>query len=51
MDKFDRYPKSLKKTIRYLKQEAPIDQLDDIKRLIERVIQNRTLNQKQAIQS
>lgn len=47
MPKVDHYPKSLKKAIRYLKQEAPLEQLDDFKQTIERVIQLRMLKIKQ----
>jgi hypothetical protein len=47
MPKIDHYPKSLKKAIRYLKQEAPLEQLDDFKQTIERVIQLRMLKHKQ----
>jgi hypothetical protein len=47
MPKVDHFPKSLKKAIRYLKQEAPLEQLDDFKQTIERVIQLRMLKTKQ----
>jgi hypothetical protein len=47
MPKVDHYPKSLKKAIRYLKQEAPLEQLDEFKQSLERVIQLRTLKTKQ----
>ncbi|MBT2721997.1 hypothetical protein ACE198_23345 [Neobacillus sp. KR4-4] len=37
----DRFPKSIKKAVRYIKQEATKDQLEDIKRLIDNAIKQR----------
>jgi len=39
MENIDKYPKSIKKAVRYIKQDATKEQLDDIKRLIEYAIQ------------
>ncbi|MFJ5759873.1 hypothetical protein ACIQAA_12190 [Neobacillus sp. NPDC093182] len=41
MKNFDHYPKSIKKAVRYIKQDAPIDQLMEIKRLIDNAIRVR----------
>ncbi|WP_177177390.1 hypothetical protein [Bacillus sp. MUM 116] len=38
MNRFDQYPKSIKKAIRYIKQDAPKEQLEEIKKLIEYAI-------------
>ncbi|MGG1399955.1 hypothetical protein ABE288_19365 [Bacillus salipaludis] len=38
MKRFDQYPKSIKKAIRYIKQDAPKEELEEIKRLIEYAI-------------
>jgi hypothetical protein len=43
---FDHYPKSIKKAVRYIKQDAPIDQLMEIKRLIENAIRIRNQSTK-----
>ena len=43
---FDLYPKSIKKAVRYIKQDAPIDQLMEIKRLIENAIRIRNQSTK-----
>ena len=34
MEKFDSYPKSLKKAIRYIKQDAPLTQLKELETII-----------------
>jgi 2'-5' RNA ligase len=39
----DQYPKSIKKAIRYIKQEAKKEELKEIQRLIERAIELRSL--------
>ncbi|MFD0829853.1 hypothetical protein ACT8ZR_30205 [Neobacillus sp. M.A.Huq-85] len=44
MNSFDKYPKSIKKAIRYIKQDAPKDQLEEIKKLIEYAISLRSQN-------
>ncbi|MDR7000596.1 hypothetical protein [Neobacillus niacini] len=44
MNSFDQYPKAIKKAIRYIKQDAPKAQLEEIKKLIEYAIRLR--NQK-----
>jgi hypothetical protein len=51
MDRLDQYPKSLKKAIRYLKQEASLEQLDEFRKMIDRVIHNRTVRNKVTINS
>ena len=37
----DQYPKSIKKAVRYIKQDASIEQLKAIEKLIEHAIQMR----------
>ncbi|WP_268870952.1 hypothetical protein [Halalkalibacter akibai] len=39
----DKYPKSIKKAVRYIKQDASKDQLEEIKKLVEYAIEKRTL--------
>jgi hypothetical protein len=39
----DKYPKSIKKAIRYIKQDASKEQLEEIRKLIENAIERRTL--------
>ncbi|MFC0560057.1 hypothetical protein [Halalkalibacter alkalisediminis] len=39
----DKYPKSIKKAVRYIKQDAPKEQLEEIKKLIDNAIERRTL--------
>ncbi|MBY0214422.1 MULTISPECIES: hypothetical protein [Priestia] len=34
MKKIDEYPKSLKKAIRYIKQEASVEQLNEIEKIL-----------------
>ncbi|MDR4925431.1 hypothetical protein [Peribacillus simplex] len=41
MAKFDDYPKSLKKTLRYIKQDAPLAQLSHIETEVLNSIKNR----------
>lgn len=41
---FDQYPKSIKKVVRYIKQDATREQLEDIKKLIDYAIKKRKLN-------
>ena len=43
MKNFDHYPKSIKKAVRYIKQEAPKEQLEEIRELIESAIKLRSL--------
>lgn|GEM_PF-1456523 len=43
MKEFDSYPKSLKKIVRYIKQDASLDQLNEIKKLIDGSIYKRSL--------
>lgn len=38
----DKYPKSIKKAVRYIKQDATKEQLEDIKKLIDYAIKKRT---------
>ncbi|MCT8139008.1 hypothetical protein H1D32_15590 [Anaerobacillus sp. CMMVII] len=46
MKDLDRFPKSIKKAVRYIKQEASKDELDEIKKLIEYAIERRTFTLK-----
>jgi hypothetical protein len=46
MNNFDQFPKSIKKAIRYIKQDATKEQLEEIRKLIDYAIQRRTLNLK-----
>lgn len=41
MKKFDEYPKSFKKTVRYIKQEATLEQLNGMEPLLLMIIQMR----------
>jgi hypothetical protein len=41
MKNIDPYPKSIKKAVRYIKQDATIEQLQAIQRLIEYAIERR----------
>ncbi|WML51583.1 hypothetical protein RCG17_19385 [Neobacillus sp. PS3-12] len=43
MKSIDQYPKSIKKAIRYIKQEAKKEELKEIQMLIERAIEIRSL--------
>lgn len=42
MKEIDQYPKSITKAIRYIKQDAPREQLEEIKKLIDYAITRRT---------
>ncbi len=44
MKEFDKFPKSIKKAVRYIKQDATKEQLEDIKKLIEYAIQTRLVH-------
>ncbi|WP_391557578.1 hypothetical protein [Robertmurraya sp.] len=39
----DKFPKSLKKTVRYIKQEATREQLEEIRKIIDYAIQRRSV--------
>lgn len=41
MKEIDQYPKSITKAIRYIKQDAPREQLEEIKKLIDYAITRR----------
>lgn len=41
MKDFNQYPKAIKKTVRYIKQDAPKEQLEEIKKLIDSAIDRR----------
>jgi len=43
MKNIDNYPKSIKKAVRYIKQDAPKDQLEEIRKLIENAIRLRSI--------
>ncbi|MCQ6278904.1 hypothetical protein [Bacillus sp. EB600] len=43
MREFDNYPKSIKKAIRYIKQDAKKDELKEIKIMLERAIELRSV--------
>jgi hypothetical protein len=43
MKKLDTFPKSIKKAVRYIKQDAPMEQLEDIQKWIEYAIEKRKL--------
>ena len=38
MKNFDQYPKSIKKAVRYIKQDATKEQLEEIRKLIDYAI-------------
>lgn len=44
MKEFDKFPKSIKKAVRYIKQDATKEQLEDIKKLIEYAIKARSVH-------
>jgi hypothetical protein len=46
MNNFDSFPKSIKKTVRYIKQDATKDQLIEIRKLINYAIDRRKLTLK-----
>ena len=39
MKELDKFPKSIKKAVRYMKQDATKEQLEEIRKLIENVIE------------
>ncbi|WP_169720901.1 hypothetical protein [Alteribacter aurantiacus] len=41
MRPFDEYPKSIKKAIRYIKQDGPLDRLDELEKLLLLTIEKR----------
>jgi hypothetical protein len=41
MKKFDELPKAIKKTIRYIKQDAPIEHLENLRKLLNEAINQR----------
>lgn len=41
MDKIDKFPKSIKKVVRYIKQDANKEQLEEIRCLINKAIDRR----------
>ncbi|WP_456277291.1 hypothetical protein [Bacillus sp. AK128] len=43
MENFDKYPKSIKKAIRYIKQDASKEQLEEIRKFIDYAIKKRSL--------
>jgi hypothetical protein len=43
----DIYPKSIKKAVRYIKQDASIEQLEEIKKIVNLAIKKRTTSLKQ----
>ncbi|MCL7746061.1 MULTISPECIES: hypothetical protein [Bacillaceae] len=43
MKNIDKYPKSIKKAVRYIKQDASKEQLEEIRKLIDYAIERRTL--------
>ncbi|WP_169864741.1 hypothetical protein [Sutcliffiella halmapala] len=44
---FNQFPKTIKKTIRYINQDATYEQLQAIKSLMDKTIQNKFQNLKQ----
>lgn len=43
MGSIDKFPKTIKKTVRYIKQEATREQLEEIKKIIDYAIQRRNV--------
>lgn len=43
MKKLEHLPKSIKKAVRYIKQDAPMEQLEDIRKWIDYAIEKRKL--------
>jgi hypothetical protein len=41
VNNFDEYPKSIKKVVRYIKQDAPLDQLKELEIILAKTIQHR----------
>lgn len=46
MKDIDKYPKAVKKLVRYIKQDAPKEQLEEIRKLIDYAIERRNLHLK-----
>ncbi|MCQ6275274.1 hypothetical protein JMM81_09890 [Bacillus sp. V3B] len=44
MKNIDGYPKSIKKAVRYIKQDATKEQLEQIRKLIDYAIKRRSMN-------
>ena len=44
MKNIDQYPKSIKKAVRYIKQDATKEQLEEIRKLIDYAIKRRRMN-------
>lgn len=51
MKDFDRFPKVMKKLLRYIKQDASIDQLEQFKKELDYAIQRRTMLIKKSSQN
>ncbi len=43
MKEFDQFPKVMKKLVRYIKQDASLDQLEQFKKELDSAIQKRTM--------
>lgn len=43
MEKFDQFPKVMKKLVRYIKQDASIEQLEQFKKVLDYAIEKRKL--------
>lgn len=43
MKEFDQFPKAMKKLVRYIKQDASIDQLEQFKRVLDYAIEKRMI--------
>ncbi|URT70226.1 hypothetical protein [Cytobacillus firmus] len=43
MKEIDKFPKSIKKAVRYIKQDATREQLEEIRKLVEYAIQRRNI--------
>lgn len=43
MGNIDKFPKTIKKTVRFIKQEATREQLEEIKKIIDYAIQRRNV--------
>lgn len=41
MNNIDQFPKAIKKAVRFIKQDASTEQLEEIKRIIEYAVQRR----------
>ncbi|MBM7604660.1 hypothetical protein JOC75_002663 [Metabacillus crassostreae] len=51
MKEFDQFPKAMKKLVRYIKQDASIEQLELFKRELDFAIQKRTMLLKKTSQN